>query len=110
MVPASPFAPFRHRAFFWLWLGVVVASIGSWGQLEAYEQLSREIGQTPADVALAWLLHQPVVSAAIVGPRTADQLTRSLRAPEIALTEETLRRLNDIWPGAGGEAPEAYAW
>lgn len=31
-VPASAFAPFRRRAFFWLWLGVVVASIGSWGQ------------------------------------------------------------------------------
>ena len=28
----SPFAPFRRRAFFWLWLGVVVASIGAWGQ------------------------------------------------------------------------------
>ena len=33
MVSASPFAPFRHRAFFWLWLGVVVASIGTWGQM-----------------------------------------------------------------------------
>ena len=32
-VAASPLAPFRHRAFFWLWLGVVVASIGSWGQM-----------------------------------------------------------------------------
>jgi MFS family permease len=32
-VSASPFAPFRHRAFFWLWLGVVIASIGSWGQM-----------------------------------------------------------------------------
>ena len=32
VVPASPFAPFRRRAFFWLWLGVVVASIGMWGQ------------------------------------------------------------------------------
>ena len=31
-VSASPFAPFRHRAFLWLWLGVVIASIGSWGQ------------------------------------------------------------------------------
>lgn len=31
-VSASPFAPFRHRAFFWLWLGMVVASIGTWGQ------------------------------------------------------------------------------
>ena len=29
----SPFAPFRHRAFLWLWLGVVIASIGLWGQI-----------------------------------------------------------------------------
>jgi aryl-alcohol dehydrogenase-like predicted oxidoreductase len=50
------------------------------------------------------------VTATIVGPRTADQLTRSLRAPEITLTEETLRGLHEIWPGPGGEAPEAYAW
>ena len=60
-------------------------------QLEAYEELCRELGETPADVALAWLLHQPAVTATIVGPRTADQLTRSLRAPELTLTEETLR-------------------
>ena len=50
------------------------------------------------------------MTATIVGPRTADQLTRSLRAPEITLTEETLRGLDEIWPGPGGEAPEAYAW
>jgi hypothetical protein len=30
--PVSPWAPFRHRAFFWLWLGVVVSSVGSWAQ------------------------------------------------------------------------------
>jgi aryl-alcohol dehydrogenase-like predicted oxidoreductase len=79
-------------------------------QLEAYGQLCRELGEAPADVALAWLLHQPAVTATIVGPRTADQLTRSLRAPEITLAEEALRRLDEIWPGPGGEAPEAYAW
>ena len=32
VVSASPFTPFRRRAFFWLWLGVVVASVGAWGQ------------------------------------------------------------------------------
>ena len=74
-------------------------------QLEAYEELCRELGETPADVALAWLLHQPAVTATIVDPRTADQLTRSLRAPEITLGEEALRRLDEIWPGPGGEAP-----
>jgi aryl-alcohol dehydrogenase-like predicted oxidoreductase len=54
--------------------------------------------------------HQLAVTATIVGPRTADRLTRSLRAPEITLTEETLRGLEEIWNRPGGEAPEAYAW
>src|SRR4029453_10208445 len=48
--------------------------------LEAYEGLCRELGEAPADVALAWLLHQPAVTAPIIGPRTIEQLTGSLRA------------------------------
>jgi hypothetical protein len=39
-----------------------------------------------------------------------DQLTGSLRSLEIALNEQSMKRLNEIWPGPGGEAPEAYAW
>ena len=78
--------------------------------IEAYETLCAELGGTPADVAVAWLLHQPAVTAAIVGPRTADQLTDSLHAAEITLTPQTLHRLDEIWPGPGGDAPEAYAW
>jgi aryl-alcohol dehydrogenase-like predicted oxidoreductase len=78
--------------------------------LEAYEALCRELGEAPADVALAWLLHQPAVTAPIIGPRTIEQLTGSLRAPEIQLDAQTLERLDKIWPGPGGEAPEAYAW
>jgi aryl-alcohol dehydrogenase-like predicted oxidoreductase len=79
-------------------------------QLEAYEALSRELGETPADVALAWLLHQPAVTAPIIGPRTMDQLTGSQRALDLTLGPEVLARLDRIWPGPGGEAPEAYAW
>jgi NDP-hexose C3-ketoreductase / dTDP-4-oxo-2-deoxy-alpha-D-pentos-2-ene 2,3-reductase len=79
-------------------------------QLEAYEALCEQLGERPADVALAWLLHNPVVTAPIVGPRTVEQLTGSLRALEISLSDETLRRLDEIWPGPGGEAPQAYAW
>jgi aryl-alcohol dehydrogenase-like predicted oxidoreductase len=79
-------------------------------QLEAYEALCEQLGEEPAAVALAWLLHNPVVTAPIVGPRTAEQLTGSLRALDISLSEETLRRLDEIWPGPGGEAPQAYAW
>ncbi len=79
-------------------------------QLEAYEGLCKELGESPADVALAWLLHNPVVTAPIIGPRTMEQLDGSLRALEIKLDEGAIKRLDEIWPGPGGEAPEAYAW
>ena len=79
-------------------------------QLEAYEALCQQLGEEPADVALAWLLHNPAVTAPIIGPRTVEQLTGSLRALKIALSEDTLRKLDEIWPGPGGEAPKAYAW
>jgi hypothetical protein len=39
-----------------------------------------------------------------------DQLTGSLRALDVALSADHLARLDRIWPGPGGEAPEAYAW
>lgn len=79
-------------------------------QLTAYEAFCAELGEQPADVALAWLLHNPAVTAPIIGPRTMEQLTGSLRALEIQLTAEALGRLDEIWPGPGGPAPEAYAW
>jgi aryl-alcohol dehydrogenase-like predicted oxidoreductase len=79
-------------------------------QLEAYEALCQELGEKPADVALAWLLHNPDVTAPIVGPRTPDQLEGSMRAMGIELSDDLLARLDEIWPGPGGEAPEAYAW
>jgi aryl-alcohol dehydrogenase-like predicted oxidoreductase len=79
-------------------------------QLEAYEALCEEIGEEPADVALAWLLNNPAVTAPIIGPRTLEQLDGSLRALSIKFTSDLLTRLDEIWPGPGGTAPEAYAW
>jgi aryl-alcohol dehydrogenase-like predicted oxidoreductase len=79
-------------------------------QLEAYEAYCQEIGEAPADIALAWLLHNPAVTAPIIGPRTMNQLEESQHALEITLSEENLSKLDEIWPGPGGEAPEAYAW
>jgi aryl-alcohol dehydrogenase-like predicted oxidoreductase len=79
-------------------------------RLEKYEPLCREIGEKPGDVALAWLLHNPAVTSPILGPRTMEQLTGTARALELKLSEETLKKLDEIWPGPGGEAPEAYAW
>lgn len=79
-------------------------------RLEAYELFCRELGREPAAVALAWLLHNPVVTAPLIGPRTAEQLPRSLEALEISLSADMMGKLDAIWPGPGGEAPEAYAW
>ena len=79
-------------------------------KLRTYETFCNELGENPANVALAWLLHNPVVTAPIIGPRTLEQLTESLKSLEIVLSDENMVRLNEIWAGPGGEAPEAYAW
>jgi aryl-alcohol dehydrogenase-like predicted oxidoreductase len=79
-------------------------------QLERYEALCQKLGAAPGDVALAWLLAQPAVTAPIIGPRTLEQLNDAQRALELKLTPETLSQLNEIFPGPGGSAPETYAW
>ncbi len=78
--------------------------------IEAYEDFCAELGEEPAHVGLAWLLHQPAVTAPIIGPRTMEQLDGTLRALEVTLDDKALARLDDIFPGPGGKAPEAYAW
>jgi aryl-alcohol dehydrogenase-like predicted oxidoreductase len=79
-------------------------------QVERYEKLCDEIGRDPADVGLAWLLAQPAVTSPIIGPRTVEQLVASLGAVSIELDSDTLERLDEVFPGPGGTAPEAYAW
>ncbi len=79
-------------------------------QVKAYEAFCDELGHDPAHIGLAWLLAQPAVTAPIVGPRTAEQLTGALGALEVTLGEAELKQLDEIWPGPGGAAPEAYAW
>jgi aryl-alcohol dehydrogenase-like predicted oxidoreductase len=78
-------------------------------KLKAWEGLCKKLGERPADVALSWLLHQKVVTAPIIGPRTMEQLDGSLRAVEIELEPETLKKLDEIFPGYK-TAPEHYAW
>ncbi len=80
-------------------------------KLDRWEQLCRELGEEPTAVALSWLLHQAGVTAPIIGPRTMEQLTgASIRATELRLDDDALKTLDDIFPGPGGQAPEAYAW
>lgn len=79
-------------------------------QIEAYENLCKEIDHKPANVALAWVLNNSVVTSPIVGPRTTGQLEENVKALEIKLSDDTLKKLDEIWPGPGNQAPEAYAW
>jgi NDP-hexose C3-ketoreductase / dTDP-4-oxo-2-deoxy-alpha-D-pentos-2-ene 2,3-reductase len=79
-------------------------------KVEAYEAFCDELGHDPAHVALAWLLARPGVVAPIIGPRTVAQLEATMGAFDITLDDVASARLDEIFPGPGGAAPEAYAW
>jgi len=78
-------------------------------QLEKYEAFAAELGHSPAELALAWLLHQPAVTAPITGPRTMNQLDTAIASVDITLDEDALGRLDEIFPGHK-TSPEDYAW
>jgi aryl-alcohol dehydrogenase-like predicted oxidoreductase len=91
-------------------------------RLVRFHQLAAENGVSPANLALAWTLANPAVTAPIIGPRSVDQLTEVLAVPEITLDAATLSALDQIFPGPGvpgsgadpgaqaATAPWAYAW
>jgi aryl-alcohol dehydrogenase-like predicted oxidoreductase len=79
-------------------------------KLLAFEKLAFERGTAQDNLALAWLLNNRVITAPIIGPRTAEQMHESLKALDIRLDEDDLEALDKIFPGYGGAAPKAYAW
>ncbi len=79
-------------------------------QIEAYENLCKENNFDCSSVALAWMLKNPVVTSPIIGPRTIEQLDQSIEAINLNLSDEVMKKLDEIWPGPGNQAPEAYAW
>ena len=79
-------------------------------QIAGYEAFAKERGWTPSALGLAWLLHQPGVTGPIIGPRTVAQLESAVSALDIHLSAEDLAALDELFPGPGGQAPEAYAW
>ena len=83
-------------------------------QVEKWEAFCKQLGEKPADVALAWLLHNPVITAPIIGPRTLEQLIGCQRAVELKLDAAALATIDEIWPAPwpnkASHAPEAYSW
>jgi aryl-alcohol dehydrogenase-like predicted oxidoreductase len=78
-------------------------------QIESWEKFCKNIGEDPANVALAWLIHQDGITTPIIGPRTIQQLKSSMRSLEIKFDSESLEKLDDIFPPAG-QSPQHYAW
>jgi len=79
-------------------------------QLEAFARFCAELGEQEANVALAWTLKSPAVTAPIIGPRTLEQFQNTLHTVEINLDAAAMAKLDEIFPGPGKPAPEAYAW
>lgn len=89
------------------WAGHTIAAHAD--RLQAYEDLCAAHGLDPALVGVAWLLHQPAVTAPVIGPSSVAQLASTLGAAELSLTEDFLAELDRIFPGYQ-TAPEDYAW
>lgn len=79
-------------------------------KLIAYDKACDELGEKPADVAIAWILNHKVINSVLIGPRTVEHLEDTMKALTINLPADFLKRLDEIWTGPAGEAPECYAW
>ena len=77
----------------------------NWDVLDEIRALAESKEATPAQVALAWLLHQEVVDAPIIGPRTSEHLQENVAAVSVDLTDEEAARIEGPktprWPAPG---------
>ncbi|HEY5188734.1 MAG TPA: aldo/keto reductase [Solirubrobacteraceae bacterium] len=65
--------------------------------IERADEVASERGVSTAQVALAWLLHKPGVTAPIVGATKADHLQETIAAEELSLSEEEIARLQELY-------------
>ena len=73
----------------------------NWRIVEVVEQVAAEIGATPAQIALAWLLAQGGDIVPIPGTRRSERVEENVGADAIELSAGQLNRLNDVEPPAG---------
>jgi aryl-alcohol dehydrogenase-like predicted oxidoreductase len=64
--------------------------------LDVMREMAAARGVTVAQIALAWLLHQPGVTSVIIGAKTDAQLAENLSAPQIELSSDELARLDQV--------------
>jgi aryl-alcohol dehydrogenase-like predicted oxidoreductase len=66
-----------------------------WRVMDAVKAVAAEVGATPAQVSLAWLLGKPQVSSVIFGARTVEQVDDNLKAADLVLSDEAMQRLDE---------------
>jgi aryl-alcohol dehydrogenase-like predicted oxidoreductase len=78
--------------------------------VDALAALADETGITLVELAVAFVLEHPAVSAAIIGPRTMEQLETQLAAPDIHLDSAVLDRIDEIVPPGRNLDPSDAGW
>ncbi len=63
--------------------------------IDVIEPIAKSKNVSVAQIALAWLLHQPAVTSVIIGAKNTDQLAQNLNAVNIELTDDELKQLDD---------------
>jgi aryl-alcohol dehydrogenase-like predicted oxidoreductase len=64
--------------------------------IEVMQQIAQQKGISVAQLALAWLLHQPAVTSVIIGAKKTEQLEDNLKAIDVKLTQEELQQLDEV--------------
>jgi aryl-alcohol dehydrogenase-like predicted oxidoreductase len=77
---------------------------------DALAELAEEAGLSLIDMALAFVLEHPAVTAAIIGPRTMEQLESQLGAADVTLSADVLDRIDEIVPPGTNLNPTDGGW
>ena len=77
---------------------------------DALADLAQEAGITLIELALAFVIRHPAVTAAIIGPRTIDHLESQLTSADIVLSDEVLDSIDEIVPPGGNVNPADGGW
>lgn len=64
--------------------------------IDVMQKIAKDKKVSVAQIALSWLLHQRVVTTVIIGAKRQDQLTDNLNSVNVRLTEDELKRLNEV--------------
>jgi aryl-alcohol dehydrogenase-like predicted oxidoreductase len=86
---------------------------GNQRKLEAADALARladEAGMTLIEMALAFVINHPAITAAIIGPRTMEHFESQISAADVHLSDDVLDRIDEIVPPGTNVNPSDTGW